>query len=264
MLTLSSEAAALDAVAGGRCVELDAYTLGSRALIEALAAAAKRGAAVRVRLAEDPYRSDGLARLNRQTVARLREDGIDARLVCGEHVKALSVDGVAFYDDCNWRAGGGDTVLRDDVPDDPAVARTKGAALALERGLIAGAGSGDAIAVETESFGNGPVSGELAAAARRGAHVRLLVGARELRGNVREAAAIASMRRAGVAVRTTDATEKFALAPDGIWIGSANATYGALEQSDWGTLGAAAARDRCDASFEARWKAAGRERDVPT
>jgi len=256
MLALSSESAVLAAIAVAKRVEVDAYMLGSAGLIRALEDAAARGAGVTVRLCADPYRSDGLARANARLAERLRADGIDARLVPEEHAKTVRADGATFYDDCNWRASDDDTILRDDVPDDPGVATTKGAALELERRLLAGAERGDRIDVETESFGNGPISGALARAARAGACVRLLVDARELRRNARERAAISAMRRAGVVVRATDATEKFAVTDAGLWLGSANATYGAFDQSDWGTLAATAARSRCSAAFERRWSEA--------
>ena len=122
--------------------------------------------------------------------------------------------------------------------------------------LIEGAGSGDAIDVETESFGNGPISGALERAARRGAHVRLLVAEREVRGNTREAATIADLARAGVAVRATDATEKFAIVGGAAWVGSANATFGAFDQSDWGVVtGRAPIRGHCEQAFRERWDA---------
>ncbi len=252
MLSLASTADVLAALASARSVEFSAYLLHPGRVFAALDAAARRGARVVVRVEASPYRAGGLARLNALMVARLARDGADARVGDAVHTKALTADGVTYLDDCNWLDRGGDTILRDDLANDPAVATTKGDALALEMQLLARAKAGDAIDVETESFGNGPISGALERAARAGAIVRLLVNARDLAKNPREALAIAAMERAGVEVRSTDATEKFAIAGDDVWVGSANATYGALDQSDWGTL-VQAPRGRCHDAFEARW-----------
>ncbi len=254
MVSLASSADVLAVLARGREIALSAYTLNSPRLIDALAAAAARGARVCVELPSAPYHSDGLALANAARARELRRAGIEVRLEDGIHEKSLVVDGAVYLDDANWLAHGGDTIVRDDDAGDPAIARTKGAALALEDRLIAGAG--DTVDLETESFGNGPVSGMLERAAQRGVHVRILVAARETRNNSHEAATIAALVRAGAQVRLTDATEKFAVAGDNVWVGSANATYGVFDQTDWGTVtGDAAIRAHISTAFESRWSA---------
>lgn len=261
MLSLASTADALAAIGSARAVSFSAYMLHPGAVFDALDTAARRGAHVEVRVEASPYRAGSLGRLNARMVERLRRDGADARVEDGVHAKALSADGVAYYDDANWLEHGGDTILRDADAGDPAVATTKGAALASELALIEAARAGDAVDLETESFGNGPISGALERAAQRGAHVRVLVSRRELRGNPREAAAIANLERAGADVRTTDATEKFAVVGGSAWVGSANATYGALDQSDWGAaVQDDAIRGHCASAFAARWDRGNEEK----
>jgi len=253
MLSLASTADVLAALESARSVSFSAYVLHPGAVFDALDAAARRGAHVEVRVEASPYRAGSLARLNARMVERLRRDGADARAEDGVHTKELTVDGVAYLDDSNW-LGRGDTIVRDADADDPGVATTKGAALALELRLIEGARGGDTIALETESFGNGPVSGALERAALRGANVRVLVAKRELRRNERESTTIANLERAGIAVRATDASEKFAVVAHATWVGSANATYGAFDQSDWGAIVEdSAIGEHCERAFETRW-----------
>jgi phosphatidylserine/phosphatidylglycerophosphate/cardiolipin synthase-like enzyme len=261
MLALASTAETLAAVASARSVSFSAYLLHPGALFDALDAAARRGAKVVARVEESPYRAGSLARLNARMLERLRRDGADARAEPGVHAKTLIADGVAYYDDANWLERGGDTILRDPDARDPAVATTKGAALDLELRAIEAARAGDAIDLETESFGNGPVSGALERAAGRGARVRVLVSRRELRRNAREAETIAGLERAGAEVRSTGATEKFAVVGERAWVGSANATYGAFDQSDWGAVvDDAPVREHCASAFASRWGTARREK----
>lgn len=261
MLSLASTADAVAAIGSAGSVAFSAYMLHPGAVFDALDAAARRGARVEVRVEASPYRAGSLARLNARMVERLRRDGADARAEDGVHTKALLANGAAFYDDANWLDRGGDTIVRDTDASDPAVATTKGAALASELRLVERARPGDTIDIETESFGNGPISGALARAARRGARVRVLVAKRESRGNAREAATIADLERAGATVRVTDATEKFAVVAEAAWVGSANATYGAFEQRDWGAIAVdPAIRMHCEAAFAVRWNAARREK----
>jgi len=254
MLSLASTADVVAAIGSARSVALSAYMLHPGAVFDALDAAARRGARVEIRVEASPYRAGSLARLNARMVERLRRDGADARVQDGIHAKALVADGLAFYDDANWLEHGGDTILRDTDALDPSVATTKGAALASELRLIEGARGGDAIDLETESFGNGPISGALERAARRGVRVRVLVAKREARRNAREAATIANLEQAGASVHATDATEKFAMIGRSVWVGSANATYGPFDQSDWGAVtDDAAIRGHCAEAFAGRW-----------
>jgi len=261
MLALASSAEVVAALGAARSISFSAYMLHPGAVFDALDAAALRGATVAVRVEASPYRAGSLGRLNARMVERLRRDGADARVEAGVHAKALTADGVAYYDDANWLERGGDTIVRDAAARDPDVATTKGAALDLELGAIEAARGGDAIELETESFGNGPISGALERAAARGIRVRVLVSRRELRRNAREAETIGRLERAGAEVRSTDATEKFAVVANRAWIGSANATYGAFDQRDWGAVvDDTAIREHCARAFDARWGTAGREK----
>jgi hypothetical protein len=142
-------------------------------------------------------------------------------------------------------------------------ATTKRNALAAEAALLATASRADRVLVESESFGAGnPVYSALDALARRGAAPRLLVGARVLARNHRERATLERLQRDGVDVRVCKDSEKFALAGDRAWVGSANASFdgGRDDMTDWGLATAnrsvvSAARAR----LEARWQNATRQ-----
>jgi phosphatidylserine/phosphatidylglycerophosphate/cardiolipin synthase-like enzyme len=260
MLSLASTADVAAALGSARSISFLGYMLHPGRVFDALDAAARRGARVEVRVEATPYRAGSLGRLNARMVERLARDGADARVGDAIHTKALTADSVAFYDDCNWLDRGGDTIVRD-APGDPGIATTKGDAIAREVGMLAGARRGDQIELETESFGNGPVSGALARAARAGARVRVLVSSRELRRNPHEAATIASLEHLGVEVRRTGANEKFAVVAARTWVGSANASYGAFDQSDWGAVtDDAAIRAHCESAFEERFQRSVRSR----
>jgi hypothetical protein len=224
MLSLSSTAQAAAAVRGARAVDFEAYVLRPGELLDALEAAARGGARVRVRLEGAPC--GNAARANRFAVAELRRSGADARLSLPPqaplHAKALVADGALYLDDRNW--GNGDLVLRDDDPHDPCVARHKRSALESEAELLRTASGGGTI-VESESFGCGnPVYAAVDDAAELGLEPRVLVCARELRGNRRESAMLERLVRDGARVRVTQQTDKIALAGERAWIGSANAT----------------------------------------
>jgi hypothetical protein len=286
MVTLSSTGEVLAALQRARDVAITAYTLPPGRILDALAAAAGRGARVRVRLEGYIYKDDGsLSEQNSAAVGRLRAAGADARLVHqgaadGEpmlHLKSAIVDGTAFLDDRNWPDDGGDTIVRDDAAPDVALLRDavegredsgsrafsveKRRSLALEARLIDGAGAGDEIAVESESFGAGnAVYAALDRAAQREAHVRVLVSAREAGATADERTAIAALERHGVQVRACDGDEKFALV-NGTrgWIGSSNATtaFEHPDQLDWGARSDDPALLRHLAgAFASRWSAA--------
>ncbi|HEX5274496.1 MAG TPA: phospholipase D-like domain-containing protein [Candidatus Rubrimentiphilum sp.] len=239
---------------------LTAYTLRHGAVLDELEAAARRGARVTVRLEGSPYAdpSGELATANRRVLRELRRLGADARLADTNarngpalHMKAAVCDGVAYLDDRNW-PGAGDTIVRDDFGADVAAIRTaalsgradrtpefstdKRDALWAERRLLAGARNAQRVDVESESFGPGSgVYGELKQLAASGVHCRLIVSRRDLNDTSRRA--LASLSRAGVAVRVSESDEKMAVV-DGAraWIGSANATspFPNGDQIDWG------------------------------
>lgn len=276
----ASRADVLAALAHGKAIALSAYVLAAEsAVVDALTLAADRGARVTVALDGAPYfgaRAPGAANPNLETARRLRAHGAsvhvsDPTTEPPMHLKAAVVDGRAFLDDRNWASGGPSTIVATSDPDavvaisnaigghgayGPDFALQKSAALALEADVIARA-SGDRIDVATESFGSCVVAAALVERARAGTRVRLEVSARVLAGDARghERAAIARLEAAGVSVRSSDRAEKFAVAGDAVWLGSANATASDGAMLDWGVR----RKDRalaCDLAdrFEAAWR----------
>jgi hypothetical protein len=289
-IALSSVAAFAVEVTAARSVDFASYTLHGGRVREALSAAARAGAHVRVRLEREPLDDPkgSLRAANGESVARLAEAGADAALTAPGapvlHLKAALVDGVAWLDDRNWDGGARETVVRDSDQADLAALRealdgtgtdggtslqtTKGAAAAGEAAVIRAAGAGP-VAVASESFGVGPVYGALLARGREGSPTRLLVAGREASATGTagdaERRLLSRLASLGIAVRignppAAECDEKLAVAPDAAWVGSANATYAggtAGAQSDWGI----AARDPLlvdglRAVFEANWSRA--------
>jgi phosphatidylserine/phosphatidylglycerophosphate/cardiolipin synthase-like enzyme len=254
MIAVTSQAALLDALTRARSVACAAYVLRAGQVSRALAAAAERGAAVSVSLAGDWCgTADGgfLSRENGAAAAVLRAAGARVHVAaCGErpvHMKAAIVDGTAYLDDRNWTEGG-DAILRtrdpkvvsavasalDGRPGAPGnLATLKGRALQLEAAAI-DRGRGSAVVCESESFSASAVSSALRRRALGGASVRLLVSARDLRDNPREAAALRALQAAGADVRVGGRNEKICVAGDRAWTGSANASGGAPQTLDWG------------------------------
>jgi len=282
LLELSSRRELLSALARARRVDLAAYALEGRELLEALGAAAERGAAVRVNLeaapyARDPERAEALRAQNAAIAAGLRARGVRVRLAVEPgaplHMKAAVVDAAVFLDDRNWPAGGPDTILRSTSRRDVVAARAaisgcappvgalalrKDRALALEARLIDET-RGDRVDCESESFSASGVYRALLAAVRNGKHVRVLVAARELHGagGRRERASLRRLRAAGAEVRATRSDEKICVTRDAAWLGSANATAGAPHTVDWGVRTRRAADVAALAMrFEATWRAA--------
>jgi phosphatidylserine/phosphatidylglycerophosphate/cardiolipin synthase-like enzyme len=283
MMTLSSTGELLSAFHGARDVSLVAYTLPAGEVLDGLTAAAAAGAHVRVRLEGYIYKDDGgVGAANTAAIAKLRAAGADAELVHADsdardamlHCKAALVDGTLFLDDRNWPDDGADTIVRDDFPSDAQIVRdaiggqedpstlffsvAKRESLASEARLLRGARSGDEVIVESESFGaDNRVYDAIEGAAHAGAHVRLLVSARDLQGNADEQRALEKLAADGVAVRVCDADEKFAVI-DGArsWLGSANATaaFDHPDQLDWGArTDAPAVVSHLRRAFDRRW-----------
>jgi hypothetical protein len=266
MLSLSSTSEAAAALHGAYAVSLVAYTLRRGWMFDALEAAARDGAHVSVRLEGAPYgdANGSFAKANRATAAALKSAGVDALLADPAdgmiHAKVLDVDGSRYLDDRNW--GADDLVLRDDDPADAVIATHKRQALTSEAGLLRAAQPGDDIAVESESFGCcNAVYSALDDAAKCGFQPRVLVCARELRGNTREAAMLQRLARDGAQVRVTSGTDKLALDATHAWLGSANATAAIAtpDTIDWSARSddpriVAAVRGR----FESNWSHAKR------
>jgi PLD-like domain len=263
----------------GHDIELSAFILPPGRLVRSLEDAVARGAHAVVELEDQPYSPNAdqtkrMHKLNRRTAADLRRHGVTVHLHADPkvplHLKAAVVDGVAFLDDRNWASGGAQTIVRSQRTDDVALVRRsltgctghdahlatrKDQALALEAKAIASTPPGRAVACESESFGPSVISRELAARARGGNPVRVLVDSRAL--GRRALATLARLQTAGVEVRLGTAAEKMCVAGDSAWVGSANASEGRPGTLDWGlrtrarTLVAALAQ-----RFETRWSAA--------
>jgi phosphatidylserine/phosphatidylglycerophosphate/cardiolipin synthase-like enzyme len=286
MMTLSSTSELLAALHGARDISLIAYTLPAGRVLDGLTAAAKAGAHVRVRLEGYIYKDDGsVGAANAAAIAQLRAAGADAELLHPDknaadamlHCKAALVDDQLFLDDRNWPDDDGDTIVRDTFASDATIVRdavggkedrptpffsvTKRESLASEGRLLHEAHAGDDVIVESESFGvDNRVYSAIEDAARAGAHVRLLVSARDLRGNANEKGALAKLAADGVGVRVCDADEKFAVVRGARgWLGSANATvaFDHPDQLDWGArTDAPAIVSHLRDAFEQRWATA--------
>ena len=271
MIAFDSVAGLARSLASARAVELTSYTLHPGMVLGSLVAAARRGATVRVRLDGDPVggHAGALYRANVAAVAALRSAGANASLTGPRepvlHTKAALVDGVAWFDDRNWSGALAEHVVR--VDDPRAVAVTKADALAREADVIEHAGSAR-LDVESESFGTGSIYAALLRRAQAHLPTRLIVAGREAAEphNGAERACLARLGGLGVDVRVGDERhhdldEKFAVAADRAWTGSANATYAggaAGAQSDWGVAsGAAAFVSGIRTAFEANWSRAG-------
>jgi hypothetical protein len=261
MLQLSSFFDVLTAVERGRDISVRAYTLGGR-LMGAIESAARSGAHVAVTLEVAPSASDPaqLRRHNALAAAKLRACGADVSLEHGVHTKTVTVDGTVFLDGSNWRPG--DVILRGAAGDAAHVASLKSTALENESAMLerARCNENTGAIVQTETFDRyNVVAKALRKMAERGLSPRLLVDARALRHNVGESASLAKIAAEGVDVRICDDTEKFAVAGNRAWLGSANASaaYPGHDMTDWGVVTddpaiVAAVRDR----VEARWSSA--------
>jgi phosphatidylserine/phosphatidylglycerophosphate/cardiolipin synthase-like enzyme len=261
MLQLSRFSDVIAAVERGRDIAVSSYTLSGR-LMRAIEARARCGAHVSVTLEADPSARDPepLRRRNCAAAAKLRACGVDARLEDNVHSKSLAVDDTVFFDGSNWREG--DVILRTDAAGTERIAALKSAALSAEGEMLERARDRRECGaiVETESFNRfNVVAKALREMAEDGLSPRLLVGREALRGNVREAASLAKAVAEGVDVRVCSDTEKFALAGDRAWLGSANATgaFAGHDMTDWGVVTedpaiVAAVRER----IEKRWASA--------
>jgi hypothetical protein len=236
MIELSSTCKVLAGLSTGHEIAVEAYTLHGPVL-DALEGAARRGAHVTVELEGQPY-ADGKRRLaseNARIVAELRRAGAEASLEDPVHAKEIAIDGALYLDERNWHDD--DIVLRVDDPGASGSPMTKSEALEGEAKVLTGAHAGDGVIVESESFGTGNAAFDaLRALGRAHAAPRLLVSEADLRGNAREKRALAAVARDGVSVRICRDSAKLAVAGDGAWLGSANATYagGKCSMNDWG------------------------------
>jgi phosphatidylserine/phosphatidylglycerophosphate/cardiolipin synthase-like enzyme len=275
---LSDARALLGALASARSVRFSAYILRPGRFLEALEAAAGRGAEVRVTLQGTPYGRNQpeqarLAQLNAQVAAELRVQGARVHLTSKQepaaHLKAAVVDGTAYLDDRNWTGRDGDTIVATSAAADvravgsalDGVARSsdglateKDRALSLEAHLIYEARG--PVDCESESFSGSSVYGALKQRALAGAEVRLLVARRDLAGgrNAYELGALERLAAAGVEIRVGAADDKICVTSGTAWVGSANASGGAPRTLDWGlTSGDGSLVRGLRKRFEANW-----------
>lgn len=261
MIELSSTSEALAALARGRAIAIEAYTLHGPVL-RAAERAAQRGARVLVCLEGAPEndKDDRLKNENRRLAAELRSFGARVKLEHPLHAKEIRVDGELYLDGKNWHDD--DVVLRDDdaAADVPAISESKSAALAAEGDLLREASPADDVIVESESFGCcNPVYAALQRLACAGAAPRLLVSAADLHRGNHEWNALERLASDGVRVRVCDDSEKLAAAGDRAWLGSANAScaFGIYDMIDWGlTTNDAAIARTARARLEATWRTA--------
>ncbi len=258
-ITISSSADVFARIGAAHDVAFGAYILPGGPMRDALVAAARRGAHVAVTVQADPFcdRSGALARANAASAAVLTSAGAQVTLLPSTqvacHLKAAVCDGVAYLDDRNWPARGGDTVVADDDPRDVGLVRdalaghggsddvlTTRKDVAVQRAADLIDAAGDApVVVATESFSGGAVSAALRRHAERGAPTTLVVDGRARMMKPSERHLLDGLAQAGVRVRTSDADEKLVLAGDAVELSSANATstYGERgEQLEWGVV----------------------------
>jgi phosphatidylserine/phosphatidylglycerophosphate/cardiolipin synthase-like enzyme len=267
----------LAAMRTSRRIDFSAYVLWPGPVERALENAARRGTEVHVRLEGRLYHgTPEMRKDNSDALHRLQKLRVDAKMVDRAdadgprmHLKAAVCDGAAFLDDCNWN--GGDIVIRDDNPEDvaavraaalhrpedppPGLALNKTAALQQEAGVL-GKSRATQVDVETEAVGKTGVSKVLRALAARGVRCRLLLSQHSVKSDFKT---IASLERDGVEIRALAKSEKFAVAGDRAWVGSADATspYYNRDQIEWG-IGTRDSRivDALQRRFDANWRRA--------
>ncbi|GAC1394314.1 MAG: hypothetical protein NVSMB31_14600 [Vulcanimicrobiaceae bacterium] len=279
MIALSSTAALVAAMQHARSISLTAYVMRPCRVLNALESAAKRGVRVHVALEAVPYGDPAgdLRQGNLDAAARLSRAGADARLVdqvgnAPMHMKAAVIDNAtAFLDDRNWPDDGMDSIITDTDARDVGevlsaiaghgsnsapLATQKDAAIRREaRTIYQSADAHERISVESESFGYGRIYAALLAAAREQTPVRLIVAQRDITS--RTEPALVRLMQAGVEMRIGANDEKMAVAQSQAWLGSANATSGVPNQTDWGLrIFDRATITGLQARFERNWAAA--------
>ncbi len=257
MISLSSTGALSASLRAAKSIVLSAYILPPGSILQAVIAAARRGAAVTVRLEGAPYRDPQgrLAALNDAAVDTLRAAGADAQEVdTGTnaaqtlHLKAVVIDGrSSFFDDRNFARSGlvvADTSAADaravvaqtlgSAMPPHRIALSKAAALDEEVDLIDASRRGQILRVGSEAIGNCEVTQSLEDAAMRGVDVHVRVCRSLVASNLYDRREITRLQNVGIDVQQDSNHAKYALLADRAWIGSANATPGCATQSDWG------------------------------
>lgn len=220
-------------------------------MIAALAMTARAGGRANLVVDGNPYDPQGDVRgSDEEALTLARRLNINVfRSPTPMHLKAAIVSTGCYLSDRNWSRTAVVLFDRDPVDyaavsdaakgsprsvshgSDGGLALVKEQALALEAQLLA---QGVRLSIESESFSAGnPVYQQLYAHA---AGARLIIAATEYRQKASERAAVARLVARGASVRTSGANEKIALAGDGVYVGSANATSGVENQVEWGLV----------------------------
>jgi len=273
------------AVAHARSIDLGAYILGAptERLLET---AARRGAHVKVWLSGEAFgrSADRVAAVQRQEIEHLRAAGVEASLTGDHamHLKAASIDHVAYLATGNWRSSG-EVLLRDTVPGDaeramravrlgsaPAapvapgqLALSHAAALATEAALLSTDTKGT-LRLATESLGPTAISRLVIERARHHQRVEVLLDRRLLHEDPAAQREADRFIAAGVDVRVSTNCPKLALTQHGGWIGSANATHSEPRMPDWGlSLSSPSELSALRRCFSARWSQATPIKSLP-
>jgi phosphatidylserine/phosphatidylglycerophosphate/cardiolipin synthase-like enzyme len=251
--SLSSLADVVASVHDASSVILSAYTLSPRGqLARALAAAAGGGA--HVQLVLDGNGMASATRDNEAAIPYYRNERIDASLSSEHlHLKALvasTSSGIRVYvSDRNWTSSNNAVFLRLPATMAPQIvaaiggravsagtfATRKSDALSLEYALLQQRRA-HTVLVESESFGNTPITQLLATRARAGDDVTLIVARSEFDTEPRERDLLAALAGAGVHVYVGESDQKIAVDGTAAYIGSANNTPGWGDQIDFGYL----------------------------
>jgi hypothetical protein len=284
MIGFATQNDLVGAIDRARRVDLASWMLDRRnPIFDALEDAGDRGCDVHVTLDGAPWNPSAekrvqLQRANQAIVADLAQHHVNANLTADHsapfHLKAAVVDGLTYLAQRNFAkaetlltspdpadAGAIESAVARQPHDAPGLALRKDRALALEAALIRDAAPGTRIECETESFGVSCISDALLERARRGeTNMRLILnrGALTSRFERDSARTLDALRAAGVEVQRSHANEKFCVAGDAAWAGSANATEGEPNTVDWGLR----SRDPAlvtslQARFERNWKICG-------
>jgi hypothetical protein len=249
---LSTTSEIADAIRRSPSAVVAAYVLSLHTQVaEALAAAGQAGGNEVLVLDSNPYDPTGNGQikaadgLTRSALHAAHVHVLDSSK--DMHLKAVLVLGHVFLCDRNFDDHDSLVLASADPDDYNAVVLAirgqmdgsehlrvrKADALALEAQLIQ-SGSGP-VSFESESFGNrNPVYDALLMRAQRGDAVRMVLARAEYSTTPRERAVVGALMVAGIKVRIGSTNEKIFVESGHAWLGSANATAGVPDQTDWG------------------------------
>lgn len=236
-------------VASARSGEVTSFMLSPDGdMVHALGSACDRGSTIAIQLDRAPFSYAVAA--NQQSIMQLLSHHCRVSYASGDtHLKVALLPRAMYLTDRNFTPDG--LFVRDtDAHDRAAVLETlrgrtgatehfwtrKSQALQAEAAFIATANR--TLFVETESFGSGnPVYDAIRDRLSARVAVYLLVSSVEYGQDQRERQLVAALASAGAQIRLSSANAKLSVSDaNGAWVGSANATSGVPEQTDWGLL----------------------------